>query len=59
MATSNNPLAPDPVTNIDGPEVFPPIEEPVQEDLGEAVPLVDEDTEKPDDPRGDDETQDL
>jgi len=55
MATSNNPLAPNPVTDIDGPDVFPPIE-PVQEDLGRAVPLEDDGTGKPDDPYGDDET---
>jgi hypothetical protein len=38
MATSNNPLAPDPVTDIDGPDVFPPLE-PV-EDLGAGVPVI-------------------
>jgi hypothetical protein len=40
MATSNNPLAPNPVTDIDGPDVFPPIEP--QEDLGEPVPVGEE-----------------
>jgi hypothetical protein len=40
MATSNNPLAPNPVTDIDGPDVFPPIEP--QEDLTKAVPLGEE-----------------
>jgi hypothetical protein len=25
MATSNNPLAPNPVTDIDGPDIFPPL----------------------------------
>jgi len=41
MATSNDPLAPDATTDIDGPDVFPPIEP--QEDLEEAVPLGEED----------------
>jgi len=36
MATSNNPLAPNPVTDIDGPEVFPPVEP--QEGPGESLP---------------------
>lgn len=38
MSTSSNPLAPDPVTNVDGPDVYPPIE-PQEEDLGDAVPV--------------------
>jgi len=38
MATTSNPLAPDPITEIDGPDVFPPIE-PV-EDLGAGVPVI-------------------
>jgi hypothetical protein len=46
MATSNNPLAPDPVTDIDGPDVFPPIEPPIPEDLGEGVPLGEDPEER-------------
>jgi hypothetical protein len=47
MATSNNPLAPDATTDIDGPEVhrhdvpIVNIEEP-EEDLGAGVPLGEE-----------------
>jgi len=41
MATSNNPLAPNPITDIDGPDVFPPIE-PAHEDIGQAVPVGEE-----------------
>ena len=47
MATSNNPFAPDPVTDIDGPEVHQHevpivnIEEPEQ-DLGAGVPVGEE-----------------
>jgi len=40
MATSSNPLAPNPVTDIDGPDVFPSIEP--QKDIGEAVPVGEE-----------------
>jgi len=40
MATSNNPLAPDAITNIDGPEVWTPIEP--QEDLTRRVPVGEE-----------------
>ena len=46
MATSNNPLAPNPVTDLDGPDVFPPIETPNPEDLGEAVPLGEDPEER-------------
>lgn len=46
MAATGNPLAPDPVTNIDGPEVFPPIE-PI-EDLGEGVPIGEPGNAEPD-----------
>ena len=35
MAISNNPLAPDPITDIDGPEVWKPIRP--QEDLTKRV----------------------
>ena len=45
MATSNNPLAPNPVTDIDGPDVFPRIEP--QEDLGEPVPVGEEGNVEP------------
>ncbi len=38
MPISSNPLAPDPVTDLDSPDVFPPIE-PQQEDLTRGVPL--------------------
>jgi len=42
MATSNSPLAPDAETDIDGPEVFPPIK-PIT-DLGvEQAPEPEED----------------
>jgi hypothetical protein len=51
---STNPLAPNPVTDLDGPEVFPPIEP--QEDIGEIIPLEDDGTGKPGDPFGEDET---
>jgi hypothetical protein len=48
MAT--NPLAPNPVTNLDGPEVFPPIDdgnrETLEDDFGEP-PLIPE--EEPED----------
>jgi hypothetical protein len=40
MGTSNNPLAPNPMTDIDGPDVFPPIEP--QKDLNTAVPVGEE-----------------
>jgi hypothetical protein len=40
MATSHSPLAPNPVTDIDGPEVFPSIN-PI-EDLGAGVPVGEE-----------------
>jgi len=44
MATSSNPLAPDATTDIDGPEVWTPIEP--QENLTNGVPVKeDEDTE--------------
>jgi hypothetical protein len=46
MATSNNPLAPDAETDIDGPEVYPPLE-PI-EDLGEGVPVGEEGNVEPD-----------
>jgi len=46
MATSNNPLAPNPETDIDGPDVYPPLE-PV-EDLGEGVPVGEEGNVEPD-----------
>jgi hypothetical protein len=48
MATSNSPLAPDPVTDIDGPEVHQHnvpivnVELPPDEDLGERVPVGEE-----------------
>jgi hypothetical protein len=46
MGTSNNPLAPNPVTDIDSPEVrkhiAPDAEEPPDEDLGEGVPVGEE-----------------
>ena len=42
MATSNNPLAPNPETNIDNPGILP--DEP-QEDLGKGVPLGEPDEE--------------
>ena len=35
---STNPLAPNPTTNIDGPEVFPPIEPEPNDDLGNEEP---------------------
>jgi hypothetical protein len=45
MATSGNPLAPDPVTILDGPDVFPPLDdgdiETLEDDYGEP-PLGDE-----------------
>ena len=37
MATSNNPLAPNPVTDIDGPGVYPPFE-PVEDIDAEDLP---------------------
>ena len=40
MATSNNPLAPDATTDIDGPEVWAPIE-PLT-DLTDGVPVEEE-----------------
>jgi hypothetical protein len=43
MATSNSPLAPDAETDIDGPEVFPPIK-PIT-DLGVELPPEGEDDE--------------
>jgi len=46
MATSNSPLAPDAQTDIDGPDVFPPIK-PITE-LGVELPPEGEDEE----PRG-------
>ena len=36
MATSNNPLAPDPETKID---ILPPVPHPPQEDLSAPVPI--------------------
>jgi hypothetical protein len=50
MATSNNPLAPDPETDIDGPEVFPPIK-PIT-DLGIELPPEGEDEEPEEEPDG-------
>lgn len=35
MATSNHPFAPDATTDIDGPEVWPPLEP--EKDLGEGA----------------------
>jgi hypothetical protein len=54
MATSNNPLAPDPETDIDGPEVHRHIVpivniEPV-EDLGVGVPVGEEGNVEPTEP---------
>jgi hypothetical protein len=46
MAT--NPLAPYPTTDIDGPEVFPEIDPP-QEDIGEGVPLGEEEEDEDED----------
>jgi hypothetical protein len=43
MATSNSPLAPDAQTDIDGPEVFPPIK-PIT-DLGVELPPEPEEDE--------------
>ena len=43
-----NPLAPNPTTDIDGPDVFPPIEPEPNEDLGTGVP-VGEPEEDPED----------
>jgi hypothetical protein len=40
MATSNNPLAPDPVTDIDGPGVYPPFQ-PVEDIDAEHLPGTD------------------
>jgi hypothetical protein len=45
MATSNSPLAPDAETDIDGPEVFPPIK-PITE-LGVELPPEGEEDEEP------------
>lgn len=41
MATSNNPLAPDPETNIDNPGLPNPplVPEPPREDPGHGVPI--------------------
>ena len=46
MAISNNPLAPDPITDIDGPEVFPPIK-----------PITDLGVERPPEPEVDDPSE--
>jgi hypothetical protein len=40
MATSNSPLAPDPLTDIDGPGVYPPFE-PVEDIAAEHLPETD------------------
>ncbi len=48
MTPTTNPLAPDPITDIDSPDVFPPIEEGPQEDLTEAVPLGEDDDDEMD-----------
>ena len=50
MATSNSPLAPDAQTDIDGPEVFPPIK-PIT-DLGVEQPLEPEEDEPSVEPGG-------
>jgi hypothetical protein len=50
MATSNSPLAPDAETDIDGPEVFPPIK-PLTE-LGVELPPEGEDDEPREAPDG-------
>jgi len=42
MATSNNPLAPNPETSIDS---LPPLPDPPQEDLGAPVPVGESDDE--------------
>jgi hypothetical protein len=46
MATSNNPLAPNPETDLDGSDVYPPLEP--EEDLGSPVPLGEEGNVEPD-----------
>jgi hypothetical protein len=48
MATSNNPLAPDPLTDLDVPDIFPPIEPEPQEDLTQGVPVGEEGNVEPD-----------
>ena len=46
MATSNNPLAPDPVTDLDGPDVYPPMEPEPQEDIGGTEPDEEDETDE-------------
>lgn len=58
MAPSTNPLAPDPTTDIDGPEVFPPLDPEQQEDLTQAVPLDEDDEFDPDDEEEEEEATD-
>ena len=62
MATSGNPLAPDPETNLDGPDVFPPLDdgdiETLEEDYGEP-PLGDELDPEDDVPEEDPEAKPL
>ena len=56
MATSNNPLAPSAITDIDGADVYPPIEPETNEDLGGPVPLGEEGNVEEEDPSEDETT---